>query len=84
MQYTKGEDYIDTVVFEMKLLMDDERQCESRIINDDGCILVAIGHLDDSDELKMLKVYRQTVDSLTGNRKSSLESSGLDFPGKKL
>ena len=68
----------------MKVLMIDERQCERRIINDGGCILVAIGHLDDSDDLNMLKVDRQTDDSLTGNRKRSLESSGLDFPGKKL
>ena len=44
MQYTKGEDDIGTVAFEMKLLMNDERQCERRIINDGGRILVAIGH----------------------------------------
>ena len=60
MQYTKSEDYIDTVVFEMKLLMNDERKCERRTIDDGGCRLVAIGHLDDSDDLKMLKVDRQT------------------------
>ena len=44
---------------------------------------MAIGHLDDSYDLKMLKVDRQTDDSLTGNRKRSLESSGLDFPREK-
>ena len=84
MQYTKSEDYIDTVVSEMKLLMNNKRQCERRTINDGGCILVAIGHLDDSDDLKMLKVDRQTDDSLIGNRKRSLESSDLDFSRKKL
>ena len=47
MQYTKGEDDIDTVAFEMKLLMNDERQA----IGDDGCRLVAIGHLSDSGDL---------------------------------
>ena len=45
---------------------------------------MVIGHLDDSYDLKMLKVDRQTEDSLTGNRKRSLESSGMDFPGEKL
>ena len=28
MQYTKDEDYIGTIAFEMKLLMNEERQCE--------------------------------------------------------
>ena len=47
MQYTKGEDDIGTVAFEMKLLMNDERET----IDDDGCRLVAIGHLGDSGDL---------------------------------
>ena len=47
MQYTKGEEYIGTVAFEMKLLMNDERQCERRTIDDDEYRLVAIGHLGD-------------------------------------
>ena len=47
MQYTKVENDIGTVVFEMKLLMTDERQT----IDDDGCRLVAIGHLGDSCDL---------------------------------
>ena len=64
--------------------MNKERQCERRTIDDGGCRLVAIIHLDDSDHQKMLKVDRQTDTSLTGKRKRSLESSGLDFPGKKL
>ena len=51
MQYTKGEDDIGTLVFEMKLLMNDERLCEQRTIDDDGCRLVAIGHLGDSCDL---------------------------------
>ena len=51
MQYTKGEDDIGIVAFEMKLLMNDERQCERRTIDDDGCRLVAIGHLGDSSNL---------------------------------
>ena len=61
MQYTKGEDYIGTVAFEMKLFMNDERQCKRRTIDNDGCRLVAIGHLDDSDDLQILKVDRQTT-----------------------
>ena len=68
--------------------MNNERQCERRTIDDGGCRLMAIGHLDDSDDQKMLKVDRQTDrqtdNSLTGKRKRSLESSGLDFPGKKF
>ena len=68
MQYTKGEDDISTVAFEMKLLMNDERQT----INDDGCRLVAIGRLGDHLD-----------DSLTGNKKRSLEAQGLDFSKKK-
>ena len=51
MQYTKGEDDIGTLAFEMKLLMNDERLCEQRTIDDDGCRLVAIGHLGDSCDL---------------------------------
>ena len=47
MQNTKGEDDIGTVAFEMKLLMKDERET----IDDDGCRLVAIGHLGDSVNL---------------------------------
>ena len=83
MQYTKSEDDIDTVVFEMKLLMNDERQCQRRTIDDGGCRLVAISHLDESDDLKMIKVDRQTDDNFTGNRKCSLKSPDLDFPGEK-
>ena len=64
--------------------MNNERQCERRTIDDGGCRLVAISHLDDSDDQKMLKVDRQTDTSLTGKRKRSLESSGLDFPRKNL
>ena len=56
-----------------------ERQCKRRTIDDGGYRQVAIGHLDDSYDLKMLKVDGQTDDSLTGNRKRSLESSGMDF-----
>ena len=51
MQYTKGEDDIDTVAFEMKFekkFMNDERQCKRRTIEDDGLRLVAVGHLRDS------------------------------------
>ena len=51
MQYTKGEDDIGTLAFEKKLLMNDERLCEQRTIDDDGCRLVAIGHLGDSGDL---------------------------------
>ena len=51
MQYTKGEDDIDTVAFEMKLLMNDERQCKRRTIDGDGFRLAAIGHLGDSGDL---------------------------------
>ena len=51
MQYIKGEDDIGTVAFEMDLLMNDERQCERRTIDDGGCRLVAIGHLGDSGDL---------------------------------
>ena len=51
MQYNKGEDDIDTVAFEMKLFMNDERQCKRRTIDDDGFRLVAIGHLGDSGDL---------------------------------
>ena len=47
MQYTKGEDDIGTVAFEMKLLMNDERET----IDVDGCRLVAIGHLGYSGDL---------------------------------
>ena len=47
MQYTEGEDDIGTVVFEMKLLMIDERQT----IDDDGCRLLAVSHLGDSGDL---------------------------------
>ena len=61
MQYTKGEDYIGTVAFKMKLLMNNERRCERRTIDDDGCRLVAKGHLGDSGDLYMLKVDRQTT-----------------------
>ena len=50
MQNTKGEDYIGTVAFEMKLLMNDELQCERRTIDDVGCRLVAIGHLGNSGD----------------------------------
>ena len=51
MQYTKGEDYIGPVAIRMKLLMNDERQCERRSIDTDGCRLVTIGHLGDSGDL---------------------------------
>ena len=51
MQYIKREDNIGTLAFEMKLLMNDERQCEQRTIDDDGYRLVAIGHLGDSCDL---------------------------------
>ena len=84
MQNTKGGDYIGTLVFETKLLKNDERQCKRRTIDDDRCKLVVIGHLGDSGDLKILKVDRQTDDSLTGNRKSSLKSAGLDFSKKKI
>ena len=50
MQYTRGEDGTGEVVFEMKLLITDERQCERRTIDDGGYKQVAIGHLDDSDD----------------------------------
>ena len=83
MQNTKGGYYIGTLAFEMKLLKNDVRQCKRRTINDDRCKLVVIGHLGDSDDLKILKVDRQTDDSLTGNRKSSLKSAGQDFSKKK-
>ena len=63
--------------------MNDERQCQRRTIDDGGCRLVAISHLDDSDDLKMIKVDRQTDDNFTGNRKCSLKSPDLDFPGEK-
>ena len=51
MQNTKGEDDIDAIAFEMKLLMHDERQCKRLMIDDDGFILVAIGHLGHSGDL---------------------------------
>ena len=51
MLYTKGEDDIGTLAFEMKLLMNDERLCEQRTFDDDGCRQVAIGHLGDSCDL---------------------------------
>ena len=47
MQYTKGEDDIGTVAFEMKLLMNDERET----IDVDGWRLVAIDHLGYSGDL---------------------------------
>ena len=47
MQYIKGEDDIGTVAFEMRLIMNDERQK----IDNDGCRLVAICHLGDSGDL---------------------------------
>ena len=37
LQLTKCDDYIGTVAFEMKLLMNDEWQCERKTIDDDGC-----------------------------------------------
>ena len=43
MQNTKGDDYIGTIAFEMKLLMNDEQQCKRRCIDNDGCRLVAVG-----------------------------------------
>ena len=51
MQYAKGEDYIGTIVFEMKLLMNDESRCKRRTIDDGGRRLFTIGRLDDSDDL---------------------------------
>ena len=54
MQYTKGEDYIGTIVIEMKLLMNDERQWERRTIDDGGCRVLVIGHPDDSDDLSIV------------------------------
>ena len=63
--------------------MNDERQCQRRTIDDGGCRQVAISHLDDSDDLKMIKVDRQTDDNFRGNRKCSLKSPDLDFPGEK-